>query len=203
MFLIGGGDIIVQLLRRSRLVRRRFLARTMPLAKSPLNGGLPVATISAAYFFFPRSGRRALHRGARGTHWRYVGGSTAGVNAIVQFGSVARFLGLFKHCKATQGRTGLYPCRPHSQTTLTGSTDRQRTASSQWQCSTSALRGGQSGGAINPALLESGLKLLQRLIRASLVPPPPPLCLDSLFVNVQGPTPPPRGSVGLLEKSKV
>ena len=51
MFLIGGGDIIVQLLRRSRLVRRRFVARTMPLAESPLNGGLPVANISAAYFF--------------------------------------------------------------------------------------------------------------------------------------------------------
>ena len=35
-----GGDIIVQLLRRSRLVRRRVVARTMPLAESPY-GGVP------------------------------------------------------------------------------------------------------------------------------------------------------------------
>ena len=90
-----------------------------------------------------------------------LGGSTAGIAAIVHFSSVGRLLGLFEHSKATQDRTGLYPSRPHNQTTRgRPATDRHRTASSQ--CSTSALPGGPSGGAIDPDLLESGLKLLQR-----------------------------------------
>ena len=46
-----------------------------------------------------------------------LGGSTASATAIVHFCSVGRRLGLFEHSKATQGRTGLYLYRPHSQTT--------------------------------------------------------------------------------------
>ena len=46
-----------------------------------------------------------------------LGGSTSGPTATVQFGSVGRLLGLFEHSKATKVRTGLYPYRPHSQTT--------------------------------------------------------------------------------------
>ena len=58
------------------------------------------------------------------------------------------------------------PGAPHTKkrfltTLLTGSTNTHRTAPSQ--CSTPALPGGPSGGAIDPALLESGLTLLHHV----------------------------------------
>ena len=80
--------------------------------------------------------------------------------AIVYFGSVGRLWGLFERSKATSRRvldsTHLYhTARQHR-------VDRHAPYSpAPSQCSTPALPGGPSGGAIDSAPLKSGLKLLQ------------------------------------------